>query len=413
MNGDQLYGLRRRWVELRMSGNPELKGFSLKQKLTLGKMARESKMTLLDGRYYSNTFTPYWPSPAYDRFMRGLKSLAAGKPCPVVVNFGVTTRCCCNCWHCSFADRNRKKELSLDELKKAISGVQDLGAAVIGLTGGEPLLREDLEDVVASIGERSMPLLFTTGYKLDSNRVQALKKAGLGIPVISLDHYNAEKHDQGRRRSGMHKYALKAIRLFQEAGFYTAVSFVPNRALVDDREEIYKVIEFFRTLGVNDMRLTSPILAGHLTAHPEEKLTPDNVKTICEIQRFCTRNKGYPGVFAYDYFEGDDLYGCGAGFNYMFIDAEGNACPCDFTMLSLGNIRDKSLDELWRETSEKFRQPGLGCYANKCAQKAAALKTDAWPLKERATLELLEDCPPFEPGRLPGFYKRLGSISDK
>ena len=75
------------------------------------------------------------------------------------------------------------------------------------------------------------------------------------------------------------------------------------------------LVDFFRDLGVNDMRLTSPILSGKLASRREDLLTEENVKTIFEIQRRCTRVKGYPGVFAYDYFESKQFYGCVAGFN--------------------------------------------------------------------------------------------------
>ena len=92
---------------------------------------------------------------------------------------------------------------SLSQLKEAISDAQNLGSSVIGLTGGEPLLRDDLEDIIAAIDQRSMPVLFTTGYKLTQARVKSLKKAGLEIPVISLDHYSAEIHDKGRRKEGI------------------------------------------------------------------------------------------------------------------------------------------------------------------------------------------------------------------
>ena len=53
--------------------------------------------------------------------------------------------------------------------------------------------------------------------------------------------------------------------------------------------------------AINDMQLASPIVSGKLTAKPEEKLSIENVETIFEIQKKCTRTKGYPGVFAYDF----------------------------------------------------------------------------------------------------------------
>ena len=276
------------------------------------------------------------------------------------------------------------------------------------MTGGEPLLRDDLEDIVAAIGPRSMPIMFTTGFKLDRARVRELKKAGLKIPVISLDHYNAEIHDHGRRVPGMFDYALNAMELFKSEGFYVAVSFVPNRDLVENRTEVFKVIDFFRDLGLNDMRLTSPILSGHLAGRPEELLTPQNVRTIYDIQKKCTQTPGYPGVFAYDYFESRKYYGCGAGFNYMFIDSTGNVCPCDFTMISFGNLREKPLAEIWRETGRHFDSPGDVCYANVISRKIASIKPEKWPLGPDETRQVLSEFPSHFPGRMPEFFRRFG-----
>ena len=407
-NGTQLYGIKRLAATLRMGMSKELSPLTLKQKLAMNYVSKESKLTKIGNKIFSNTFTPFFPSLAYERFLKGVVSVTSGKPFPVVTNFAITPQCPCNCWHCSFSDRSKKDILTLDQIQKAISEVQDLGVSVIGFTGGEPLLRDDLEDIIASVDERSMPIMFTTGYKLTKNRVKKLKDAGLEIPVISLDHYKAEIHDKGRRTKGIYDYALNAIRLFQDEGFYVAVSFVPDKTLVSNRPEIFKVIDFFRDLGINDMRLTSPILSGKLTTKPEEKLTPENVETIFEIQKKCTKTKGYPGVFAYDFFESEKYYGCGAGFNYMFIDSQGNVCPCDFTMLSFGNIHEKSIQEIWDETSRNFCIPGCSCYANLSNDFIYAKKSNEWPLKKQATKEILVECPSYDEKRYPEFYKRMG-----
>jgi MoaA/NifB/PqqE/SkfB family radical SAM enzyme len=408
INGEQLYGLKRLLATIRIAKHPELRGLTLRHKLALNYVSKQSKLTELGGKIYSNTFTPYFPSPAYDRYLRGINETIAGKPVPVGTNFAVTAKCPCNCWHCSFANRPKQRELSLDQLRKAIAEVQDLGTSFIGITGGEPLLRKDLEEIIDSIGERSMPLLFTTGYKLTRERVRNLKKAGLAIPVISLDHHRPEIHDRGRRRKGMFDHAVRAIEMFKEEGFYVAVSFVPNRELVDNREEILKTIDFFRDQGVNDMRLTSPILSGKLAARRDELLTEENVKTIFEIQKRCTRSKGYPGVFAYDYFENKQFYGCVAGFNYMFIDSQGSVSPCDFTMLSLGNIKERSIKDIWREMNKKFYLPGCTCYANRISERVVARNPKVWPLDEKTSREIIEECPPCSVDDIPVFYRRVG-----
>ncbi|MCB2186894.1 MAG: radical SAM protein [Deltaproteobacteria bacterium] len=407
LNGTQLYGARRLAATLRLAGHPDLRRLSPRRKLALARVSRQSKATRLDGQIYSNTFTPPYPSPAYDRYLRGLISLAEGRPVPVIANFAVTAKCPCNCWHCSFASREKKKELSTAELRQAIGQVQALGASVIGFTGGEPLLRPDLEEIIASVGPDSTPLLFTTGFELDRARVRRLKEAGLKMPVVSLDHHTAAVHDRGRRRAGMFDTALKALELFREEGFYVSVSFVPTRELMDDPADLWRTIEFFRAQGVNDMRLTSPILSGRLTARPEEKLTPANVAAIHDIQRKCTTTPGYPGVFAYDYFESQRFYGCGAGFNYLFVDAEGNVCPCDFTMISLGNLREAPLAEIWQAMSGRFRLPGVTCYANRINDTLAVLQPKVWPLGPAESGEVLDQHQPYQEDELPEFWAAM------
>lgn len=181
-----------------------------------------------------------------------------------MMNFAVTANCICNCWHCSFSDRTKKNQLTVAELKDAIAQVQDLGTSMIGFTGGEPLLRTDIAEIISLVGEKSMSLMFSTGYGLTPERVRELKSAGLGIPVISLDHYKAEEHDKRRGKEGMHATAIKAIEMYQAEGMYVAVSFVPDHTLISNPTELYKTLDFFKSLGVNDMRLTSPILSGHL-----------------------------------------------------------------------------------------------------------------------------------------------------
>ena len=408
VNGRQLYGPRRWLATWKMGRHPVVKALSLRQKLAMNHVSGQSKLTELDGRLYTNTFTPYYPSAAYDRFLRGIERMTSGDPVPIVANFAVTSNCCCDCWHCSFSDRARRSQMSLQQLQESIVQLQDLGTAVIGITGGEPLLRKDLEQIIASIDERSMPLMFTTGFGLTPERVKALKDAGLGIPVVSLDHHEAAKHDAGRGTEGIFEQSVAAIRMFQDAGFYVAVSFVPDRRLIEDREQLDRILAFFCELGINDMRLTSPILAGNLVDHPEELLTEQGVQAVHDIQRRCTSTPGHPGVFAYDYFEGPDLYGCGAGLNYLFIDSAGNACPCDFLMMSFGKVQDEPLTTIWDRMTRHFSYPGRSCYANRCAEHLARRKPDVWPVDTETAAEVIAECPPFDPDELPGFYRRFG-----
>ncbi len=413
MTGQQLYGFKKIGAMMEMLKSPVMKTLSLRQLMAMNYVSSNSKLTRVDDRIYMNTFTPFFPSPAYERYVSGILKTVNGQPTPVMMNFAVTANCICDCWHCSFSDRTKKNQLTVSELKDAIHQVQDLGTSMIGFTGGEPLLRPDMEDILSLVGERSMSLMFSTGWGLTPERVSSLKAAGLGIPVVSLDHYNPEKHDKRRGREGMHAIAVKAIEMYQAQGMYVAVSFVPDHELISNRTELFKTLDFFKSLGVNDMRLTSPILSGQLTAHPEEKLTRSDVDTVHDVQRFLVKNKGYPACFAYDVFESRKFYGCGAGFHFIFVDSSGNVCPCDFCSISLGNMRERPISEIWKEYSKIFRAPGCSCYANEIANPIADLKTTVRPLSPEESRKIIAGCPSYSKGTVPEFYRRMGFRWDK
>jgi MoaA/NifB/PqqE/SkfB family radical SAM enzyme len=230
--------------------------------------------------------------------------------------------------------------------------------------------------------------------------------------VLSLDHYTAEVHDKGRGRKGIFEGTLKAIEMFKDEGFYVAVYFVPNKSLVDDKKEFFKMLDFFTDLGVNDMRLTSPILSGKLISRPEEKLSKENVKTIWEFQKKAFKRKSAPNVFAYDYFESKKFYGCTAGYNYLFIDSDGNASPCDFTMLSLGNVREEPISVIWERMSSMFKGPGCDCYANRIHDVVAEFGLKRWPVPPELSKKVVEQVIPHNPKNLPLFFKKMGFKRD-
>jgi MoaA/NifB/PqqE/SkfB family radical SAM enzyme len=408
MNGQQLYGIERWFTVLKMSKHQALARLSLKQRLALYYVVKESKLTRLAGRVFSNTFTPFYPSRAYDQFLDKVVKTASGTPSPVITNIAVTARCSCRCWHCSFSDRNRRDGLQIEDFKRIIPQLQELGVSVIGLTGGEPLLRDDLEDIIGLIDDRSMPILFTTGWGLTRARVRRLKDAGLVIPVLSLDHHTAERHDAGRRRAGTFAETLKAIELFQSEGFYVAVSFVPTKKLVADKDDLYRTMDFFRDLGINDLRLTSPILSGRLTARPDEKLSQEDIETIIGLQKKCLATQGYPNVFAYDFFESRQYYGCQAGYTYMFIDSQGNVSPCDFTMLTFGNVASRNIADVWNEMSRVFCGPSCSCYANVIHEQILEKNLESFPVPETITQEIVSAQPPFCADDIPLYYKKMG-----
>ncbi|MCL5098363.1 MAG: radical SAM protein, partial [Candidatus Omnitrophica bacterium] len=110
-----------------------------------------------------NTNFPPFPSAAFDQLVEQYQYLgeAIGKRL-YSVTLAITNRCNYECWHCYNAGRSQV-DIPLARLKALAKELQDRGAVIVTLTGGEPLLREDVEEIVGAFDQRSCLILGTTG----------------------------------------------------------------------------------------------------------------------------------------------------------------------------------------------------------------------------------------------------------
>ncbi|MFX0006714.1 MAG: radical SAM protein, partial [Candidatus Hermodarchaeota archaeon] len=135
------------------------------------------------GKYQvANTFAPPVGSKPMFRALKGLiKSQLMPYPLPLAMTFAVSYNCQCNCVHCSAGKHFKKdrKELTTEEAKKLIDEAQKLGVSMIVFTGGEPLLREDIFELVSYVDStKAMPMMFTNGEFLTDENVEKLADAG-------------------------------------------------------------------------------------------------------------------------------------------------------------------------------------------------------------------------------------------
>ena len=119
--------------------------------------------------------------------------------------------------------------LPLPVLRNLAGELQDLGAVMVTLTGGEPLLREDLPEILRSFDSRSCLVLGTTGEGLTAERARTFRDSGLFAVGISLDSDQEAEHDRLRGRAGAFRSALQALRVARETGLYPYVVSVATR----------------------------------------------------------------------------------------------------------------------------------------------------------------------------------------
>ncbi len=163
---------------------------------------------------------------------------------PVVV-WNITRRCNLKCVHCYAHAGNQAgdDELTTAEGKGLIDDLAGFGVPVLLLSGGEPLVREDLPELAAYAVERGMrAVISTNGTLITPKTAEILKSIGLSYVGISLDGMEAI-NDRFRGVSGAFNRALEGIRNCQSAGIKVGLRFTINRANVEEIPNIFSLME--------------------------------------------------------------------------------------------------------------------------------------------------------------------------
>jgi len=250
--------------------------------------------------------------------------------------------CQCSCIHCSAGKLINKARirLSLGELIRIIDEAIRLGAIHFNITGGEPLLYAECFDLLAYISEHKKAILSlaTNGILLDLNTANRLKKIGLDVVQISLDSDDEEIHDRKRGFNGSYRKALEGIKNAKKSGLIVFIStvFTNENLLNGEINRLVSMAEESRVI----LHLNSACSVGrweekcfYLNNAAKEKLTSLLRMPYVRINTEAA------------YFSA----GCKAGSEKIYITAYGDVLPCQFVQISFGNIKENSLEQIWKE----------------------------------------------------------------
>jgi PqqA peptide cyclase len=281
---------------------------------------------------------------------------------PTTLLAELTHRCPLHCPYCSNPIEllRADAELTTDEWKRVFTQARALGVLQLGLSGGEPLLRKDLEELAAHArGVGLYSTLVTSGLGLTRVRAERLKEAGLEHIQISIqDSDPAVAERIAGVRSVKHKQAAAA--LVTELGFAFTVNVVLHRANLDRIEEI---IDLAADLGADRVELANTQYYGWgLRNRATLQPTREQVERSRDVaQRAIQRYRGRMQITYVlpDYYEATPkaCYG-GWGKLYLVVAPNGAVLPChgatQITSLTFDSVRDRSLEWIWQE-SEAFR----------------------------------------------------------
>lgn len=316
------------------------------------------KQVSFRGHLYFSPSTPRWPSKAFDRMVGrgGLNITAAGTPWKRQIDMailGISRKCAYSCSHCyEHFNLSEKETIPVERWAEAIRGLQEEGTAVIVLSGGEPMLR--LSDVLALLRradhDRSEFHLHTSGHGVTAENARELRKAGLAVAAVGLDHVVPERHNALRGYPGAFGEATNAVRVLQRAGLFTYLNTCLTRHLVRSGGLPW-LLKLARDLGAGFVRFLEPRPCGGFLGSEDDVLLTDEDRAAVEefyVKANLDRDyRRYPLISYEAYSEAPERLGCMmGGQSHLSIDSRGNVLPCVFLPVSFGNILDEPLSAI-------------------------------------------------------------------
>lgn len=294
---------------------------------------------------------------------------------PLIVSYAVTKACNLRCLHCHVeAKEALSNELNLQEAIQVIGEMAELGTRALIFSGGEPLLRKDF---VLSLAECCVdfgiiPAILTNGLLINHKVAMALKDAGImavGLPIDALDPAD---HDALRNMQGSFAKAVNAIKTCKDVDLEVVIT---TMALKDTVHEIPKRIDLMANLGadqvavydlvpvgrgkdVMDQAMSQDQRIGLIKYLQQRQETSDMVFTMSggqplypEIALEMHKSKGTkPKNLLLKEFWVHHNVGCHAGILYFSLRPNGDVYPCTFLPVKVGNVREQSLVDIWRNS---------------------------------------------------------------
>ena len=281
---------------------------------------------------------------------------------PIAVQWVATNRCNLRCRHClSSSGRAEASELDTSEVLDLMEQLADMPVEMISVTGGEPLLREDMFEVIGRARHLGLQVSMNTNGALVRMFERELHDARLVSVNVSIDGLK-EAHNFIRRSETSYDEATDAMEFLASTGVLVSAVTTVNRDNYAQLNELFHVVA---TSGATVWQLQATVPGGRAAADDLWRLTPlewENVRKFVAAKRsyFDVHFAGgmaYCGPDAQDV--KDSPFFCTAGITTCTVNADGTVVGCFGwpKELSEGNIRERSFADIWYNGFGRFRNP--------------------------------------------------------
>ena len=275
-----------------------------------------------------------------------------------ILQFQYDYRCNFHCRHCDIIKLRAKKKnrfFTISDVRELSRQADEMGLAHIVITGGEPLIFPDFDDIVQAIGPNKFYITSdTNGWFLDAEKAKHLKSIGVDKIQLSLDSLSPDEHDKFRRKPGSYVRAVRAIDASLGAGLNIILATVVTKQRIRSQEFI-DYLEFAKRKGVG-VFVTYAKPVGAWEGNYDVLINKADMEYLRGLEK------------KYDVFThltpsyGLNL-GCIAVKRMVSITKYGDVMPCPYIHVSLGNFFEEPLkDIIERGMKIKF----FGKYVDTC-----------------------------------------------
>jgi putative heme d1 biosynthesis radical SAM protein NirJ2 len=274
----------------------------------------------------------------------------------MIVSWNTTSRCTLQCPHCyRDAGASMAGELDTAEARRLIREIGRAGFRMLIFSGGEPMLREDLYELVECAAQGGLrPVLGTYGGSIDREAARRLKEAGLLAAGVSLDSVHPGRHDAFRGTPGLFDRVQGAFRALREAG----IPFQVHMTVMDwNLGDLERMIDLAVGAGARACHFFFTVPAGRAAREAQASVSPAGywdalrrvmrrsaevpieIKPVCAPQFIpVAAELGVPTRFR---------TGCLAGTEYCIVNPAGDVQPCAYLAVRAGNVREQPFSEIW------------------------------------------------------------------
>lgn len=278
---------------------------------------------------------------------------------PTVLSIDTTSKCNSRCIYCIWWKEKSEKETppTLDDIAALCASSVKLGVERVSLSGGEPLLRNDIEQIISILSKEFSVTLITNGMLLSQKKLDALINAGLSTIVLSYDSFHPETYK--KIRGVDHSFPEKALKVIEnsmeKSNLIFSVNCVVTRYNIDHLEEhARRVLDRFKKSASVNFQAYDIKYGKTQDILPSKEMFPLLTEQIDKLIKL--KQQGYLILNSNEYLRNipDYLMGsnsnsrckCASGFKTVSIDSEMNLHPC-YSLPAIADLRKETLENMW------------------------------------------------------------------